>query len=311
MRRSRLHKSGGWCRRRRRSRWSPGRAETLPSMTSAFALFFRPSACPSLLATRYTTRYTTTSPRRLNHLLNTLALHRPNRTPSSDPLSIAIMDNASVFTLASTAWLALQSLPLLFTPKVIISLIAEADEHVSTTTEVYLARLLACAQLSIIAFTLLPPTTSSQQQAPPYALTFTHVSSFVYIYSHYTKLYVLATHRSQLSWTAFPLNHLPALTSIIDTPHRTSALTSTSPNTTGLILGLIGYGILSSIGIFVCVFAGTVSHVSKRTGADKRTSGWPFGNVSLLSFFFFASFSLWRCGLLVKPRGHSGVEVLY
>jgi hypothetical protein len=105
------------------------------------------------------------------------------------------MDTPTIYTLASTAWLTLQSLPLLFTPKLIITLLAETDTHVATSTEVYFARLLAIAQLSIIVFSLLPSaassgTSSQQQQQPPYALTFTHVASFVYIYAHYTTLYV-------------------------------------------------------------------------------------------------------------------------
>ncbi|KPI42163.1 uncharacterized protein AB675_5521 [Cyphellophora attinorum] len=163
------------------------------------------------------------------------------------------MDTPTIYTLASTAWLSLQALPLLFTPKLIITLLAETDAHVATITEIYFARLLAIAQLSIIVFSLLPPAASSgtspqQQQQPPYALTFTHVASFVYIYAHYTTL--------------------------------TSALGSSTPNTTGLLLGLLGNGILSSMGIFMTVFSGTAAHVSKRTGADKRTSGWPFGNVN-------------------------------
>jgi hypothetical protein len=28
-----------------------------------------------------------------------------------------------------------------------------------------------------------------------------------------------------------------------------------------------------------CILFGGSSHISKRTGADKRTSGWPFGNI--------------------------------
>jgi hypothetical protein len=105
------------------------------------------------------------------------------------------MDTPTIYTLASTAWLSLQALPLLFTPKLIITLLAETDAHVATSTEIYFARLLAIAQLSIIVFSLLPSaassgTASQQQQKPPYALTFAHVASFVYIYAHYTTLSV-------------------------------------------------------------------------------------------------------------------------
>lgn len=90
------------------------------------------------------------------------------------------MDAPTFYAYASSTWLALQSLPLLLTPKLIIALFSP-DGHTSTATELYLARLLALALLSIIAFTLL----DSQS---PYPLTLLHVSSFVYIYTHYTGL---------------------------------------------------------------------------------------------------------------------------
>jgi hypothetical protein len=45
-----------------------------------------------------------------------------------------------------------------------------------------------------------------------------------------------------------------------------------------LILGLIGYGLLSLVGIWTLVFGDAPARLSKRTGADKRTSGWPFKN---------------------------------
>ncbi|ETN44580.1 uncharacterized protein HMPREF1541_10250 [Cyphellophora europaea CBS 101466] len=150
------------------------------------------------------------------------------------------MDSQSFYAYASSAWLALQSMPLLLTPKLIVALLAP-DNHVTTEPELYFCRFLALSQLSLVAFTLL----SSQS---PYPLTGYHVSSFIYIYIYYTTL--------------------------------TSRLGETPTNTTGLILGLIGYGFLCSVGIWVIVFSGAASHVSKRTGADKRTSGWPFGNVN-------------------------------
>lgn len=115
------------------------------------------------------------------------------------------------------------------------------DNHITSDPELYLSRLLALSQLSIVGFTLL----SSQS---PYPLTIFHVSAFIYIYIHYTTL--------------------------------TSALGEIQTNTTGLVLGLLGYGFLACVGIWVMVFSGAAAHVSKRTGADKRTSGWPFGNVN-------------------------------
>ena len=46
----------------------------------------------------------------------------------------------------------------------------------------------------------------------------------------------------------------------------------------GFVLGAIGYGLLSAVGMWVLVFGTTASRLSKRTGADKRTSGFPFKN---------------------------------
>jgi hypothetical protein len=47
---------------------------------------------------------------------------------------------------------------------------------------------------------------------------------------------------------------------------------------TAFTLGVAGYGSLAAMGLW-CVLFGQGGHVSRRTGADKRTSGWPFGNV--------------------------------
>jgi hypothetical protein len=43
------------------------------------------------------------------------------------------------------------------------------------------------------------------------------------------------------------------------------------------VLGAIGSGALAAMGLWVIMF-GQSSHISERTGADKRTSGWPFRN---------------------------------
>jgi glutathione S-transferase len=47
---------------------------------------------------------------------------------------------------------------------------------------------------------------------------------------------------------------------------------------TGFVLGALGYGIMATVGIWGVVFGDTKARLSKRTGADKRTSGWPFKN---------------------------------
>jgi len=47
---------------------------------------------------------------------------------------------------------------------------------------------------------------------------------------------------------------------------------------TAFAMSVAGYGSLAAMGLW-CVLFGQGGHVSRRTGADKRTSGWPFGNV--------------------------------
>jgi len=48
-------------------------------------------------------------------------------------------------------------------------------------------------------------------------------------------------------------------------------------NQSGFILGAVGSGALAAMGLWCILFGGS-SHISRRTGADKRTSGWPFRN---------------------------------
>jgi hypothetical protein len=45
------------------------------------------------------------------------------------------------------------------------------------------------------------------------------------------------------------------------------------------MLGAMGSGILTAMGLWCILFGNSAARISKRTGADKRTSGWPFGNV--------------------------------
>lgn len=46
----------------------------------------------------------------------------------------------------------------------------------------------------------------------------------------------------------------------------------------GYLVGAVGYSIFGSFGLWCLMFGGDKGHISKRTGADKRTSGFPFKN---------------------------------
>jgi hypothetical protein len=52
-------------------------------------------------------------------------------------------------------------------------------------------------------------------------------------------------------------------------------------NTAGqscFMLGALGYAGLASLGLWCVLFASSGGRISRKTGADKRTSGFPFGN---------------------------------
>ncbi len=45
----------------------------------------------------------------------------------------------------------------------------------------------------------------------------------------------------------------------------------------GYLFGCLGAGVLAAFGLSVVLFSGE-KRMSRRTGADKSTSGWPFRN---------------------------------
>lgn len=47
----------------------------------------------------------------------------------------------------------------------------------------------------------------------------------------------------------------------------------------GYLLGCMGSATLSAFGLWCVMFGGDRGHISRRTGADKRVSGFPFSNV--------------------------------
>lgn len=157
------------------------------------------------------------------------------------------------FPTLTTVWLTLQSLPLLLFPSLIVSLLPTTNTNTPTTKPTQLTLYLSRNYgLTLFALSLLAFFTPSSYTNIPF--TIFHITTFIYIYTVYLTLE----------------NALPTYTP--------NGLVPADPNTTGLILGLIGYGFLSLVGIWVLVFGDAPARVSKRTGADKRTSGWPFKN---------------------------------
>lgn len=54
--------------------------------------------------------------------------------------------------------------------------------------------------------------------------------------------------------------------------------TYTVTSQAGYALGAGGSAILAALGLWNVLFGGDKGHISKRNGADKRTSGFPFKN---------------------------------
>jgi hypothetical protein len=52
----------------------------------------------------------------------------------------------------------------------------------------------------------------------------------------------------------------------------------TESGQTAFALGLVGSGFCAALGTWCLLFGGAPGRKSKRTGKDKRTSGWPFGD---------------------------------
>ena len=44
------------------------------------------------------------------------------------------------------------------------------------------------------------------------------------------------------------------------------------------LLGCLGNSLLAAFGLWVLMFAGDTARISRKTGVDKGTSGWPFRN---------------------------------
>ncbi|KAI5370557.1 hypothetical protein Slin14017_G014360 [Septoria linicola] len=163
------------------------------------------------------------------------------------------MDTYKTYNAASSAYLALQAVPLLVTPKLIINMLA-SEPRLITDVESYMLRALGFALLTLSAFTLL--LSGLLPVAPPSASA------------------------SDESGSENPYAYPTAVTSTVY--HALSAFYLYTQITRGFSFGY-GSGMLASsalfcVGVFCCLFGNERSRVSKSTGADKRTSNFPFTN---------------------------------
>lgn len=187
------------------------------------------------------------------------------------------MDVFYGYTFGTAAWMGLQSLPLLISPTMIVTMLAPQPKtptrksHSCTLVaaqdsdrlteslkalETYLSRTLALALLTIAFLNILltgsvpltsslvqPSSLSSSDPRAPYALptltisTIFQAASAIYCYVWWQKNGGLA-----------------------------------------LVVGIAVNTIFASVGLWCILFASSGGKISRKTGADKRTSSYPFKN---------------------------------
>ncbi|KAJ5570121.1 uncharacterized protein N7459_009551 [Penicillium hispanicum] len=165
------------------------------------------------------------------------------------------MDVFHAYTYSTAAWLSLQSLPLIAGPSMIVAMLLD-ETRPATSIEVYFARSLGFALLTIAALTVMltgsipltssiaePVSTEDSDPKAPYALPTLMVTSVF---------------------------------------HGISAFYSYTWYATGgqgaFAVAVAGNSILAFIGLWCLLFASSNGKISRRTGADKRTTGFPFTN---------------------------------
>jgi len=165
------------------------------------------------------------------------------------------MDVYYFYSYGTAAWLATQAAPLIASPTMIVALLSP-EVREATTLEVYFSRTLGFTLITLGILTVLltgsvplssrlseGATTSAADPKAPYALpTLTITSIFHAIYAFYT--YAMWTQTGVLSFS----------------------------------LGTLGSGFLASVAMWCILFASSDGRISRKTGADKRTSGYPFKN---------------------------------
>ncbi|TLD26953.1 hypothetical protein PspLS_04459 [Pyricularia sp. CBS 133598] len=162
------------------------------------------------------------------------------------------MEAISAYSLATCAWLGAQAVPMLLTPGFINSMLVEGYQPASSV-DIYTLRHLGLAQLALSLLSLAlsgvlplaPAAASADDSISPYA------DAAVLL----TALYHAANaFHSWARWGA-------------------------TGGSAAYGLGFVGSGVLAAFGLWCLMFAGDKGRISKRTGADKRTSGFPFRNV--------------------------------
>ncbi|KAI0453653.1 hypothetical protein F5B21DRAFT_277671 [Xylaria acuta] len=168
------------------------------------------------------------------------------------------MDAVSAYSFASCGWNALQAAPLIIGPRAVIGLLTlPGDEYPQAAgrtvgdLEYYLARSLGLSLLALgLVTVVLTGSVPVGSAADPT--------------------------RDAPSPYAAPVLLLTTLFHGVSAFHNWARYTATDRS--GYFLGFLGSTVLAAFGTWCLLFGGEKSRISRRTGADKRTSGFPFKN---------------------------------
>ncbi|KAK7549499.1 hypothetical protein IWX49DRAFT_37189 [Phyllosticta citricarpa] len=168
------------------------------------------------------------------------------------------MDVFYSYTYGTAAWLGLQATPLILSPTLIVAMLSPTVRE-ATPLEVYFSRSVGLALITLAVLTLLlsgsvplssrlsdevaPTTTNPNDPKAPYALP---------------TLSITAAHHAATAFYAYAM--------------------WTQTGAAAFSLGMLGSSALAAVGLWCVLFASSDGRISRKTGADKRTSGWPFGN---------------------------------
>ncbi|KAI9775140.1 MAG: hypothetical protein M1835_005923 [Candelina submexicana] len=169
------------------------------------------------------------------------------------------MDVFYYYSYGTAAWLSVQALPLLVSPTMIVTMLSP-DVRKPTSLEDYFCRSLGITLLALGVITILltgsVPLTSTFAESASEGVS-TEDSDPKSPYA------------------------LPTLT-LTTTYHAANAFYGyvawMQIGSASFGLSTIGSGALAAVGLWCILFASSEGKISRKTGADKRTSGFPFGN---------------------------------
>ncbi|GCB26565.1 hypothetical protein AAWM_09450 [Aspergillus awamori] len=165
------------------------------------------------------------------------------------------MDVFYAYTYSTAGWLSLQSIALITVPEMMTTML-EQESRQPSSIETYLSRCLGMSLLTIAILTVMltgsipltasitdPVTTDDSDPKAPYAVPTMQVTTiFHFISAGYA--YAWFADKGQLAFG----------------------------------VGMVVSGALASLGIWCALFASSNGKISRKTGADKRTTGFPFKN---------------------------------